>query len=48
MDGKLLEKIKSIFGGVFLIIPRPASSWHSLAEKFRDPNDPNGEDEDAR
>jgi len=45
MDGELLGKIKSIFGGVFPIWPRPASSWNTLAESLRDPN---GQDDDPR
>jgi hypothetical protein len=45
MDGELLEKVKSIFGGVFLIWRRPARSWNSSREKFCNPN---GEDADVR
>jgi hypothetical protein len=37
MDGELLEKTKSIFGGVFPIWPRPARSWNSSADKLRNP-----------
>jgi hypothetical protein len=43
MDGELLEKTKSIFGGVFPIWPRPTRSWNSSAEKLRNPF---GEDAD--
>jgi hypothetical protein len=45
MDGELLEKAESIFGGVFLIWRRPALSWNSSTEKFCKPN---GEDANAR
>jgi hypothetical protein len=45
MDGELLEKAKSIFGGVFLIWRRPARLWNSSTEKFCNPN---GEDANAR
>jgi hypothetical protein len=45
MDGELLEKAKSIFGGVFLIWRRPARSWNSSTEKFCNPN---GEDANPR
>jgi hypothetical protein len=38
MDGKSLDKAKSIFGGVFPIWPLPARSWNSSAEKSRSPN----------
>ena len=45
MDGELLEKAKSIFGGVFLICRQPARSWNSSTERFCNPN---GEDANAR
>jgi hypothetical protein len=45
MDGELLEKAESIFGGVFPIRRRPARLKNSSAEKFRCPP---GEDVDAR
>jgi hypothetical protein len=45
MDGELLEKAESIFGGVFLIWRRPARSWNSSTEKFCNPN---GEDANPR
>jgi hypothetical protein len=45
MDGELLKKAESIFGGVFPIRRRPARLKNSMAEKVRCPP---GEDADAR
>jgi len=38
MDGKLLEKAKFIFAGVFRIWRRPARSWNSSVGKFCHPD----------